>query len=87
MKVALIPAFDIDAAEATLPRQITLKYYDAILEGFFARVFSHPNKPYSAPLVAGQKRTIFVKAMGFYAAQRKQGFNGTPNWRFPGGWK
>lgn len=86
VKVALIPAFDIDATASTLPRQIVLKYYDAILEGFFARVYAHPNKPYSAPLVATQKRTAFVKAMGFYAAQRKLGFNGTPNWRFPGGW-
>lgn len=86
VKVALIPAFDIDPTETTLPRQIMLKYYDAIMEGFLARVYEHPNKPYSAPILAAQKRQVFVKAMGFYTAQRKGGYNGTPNWRFPSGW-
>lgn len=87
VKVALIPAFTIDAAEQTLPRQITLKYYDAIMEGFLARVYEHPNKPYSAPLLAQQKRKVFIKAMGFYAAQRKGGYNGTPSWQYPLGWR
>jgi hypothetical protein len=48
VKVALMPALDIDADDDTLPRQITLKYYDAILNGFLARMYAHPNKPYSA---------------------------------------
>ncbi len=87
VKVALIPAFDIAADTATLPRQILLKYYDAIMDGFYARVYEHPNKPYSAPLLAVAKRKRFVASMGFYTAQRKKGYNGTPNWRFPGGWR
>lgn len=80
--VALIPAFDTEQ----LPRQITLKYYEAIVNGFLARMYNHPNKPYSAPAAAGGHRQAFVSAIGYYAAQRKQGYNGAPNWRFPVGW-
>lgn len=80
--VALIPAFDANA----LPRQITLKYYDAIVQGYLARVYNHPNKPYSAPMLAGQQRASFLKAIGFYAAQRKQGYNNSQAWAFPSGW-
>ena len=87
IKVALIPAFDINAADDTLPRQITLKYYDAILNGFLARMYAHPNKPYSAPMAASQLRHNFLRAIGYYAAQRKAGYNGSPNWNFPRGWK
>lgn len=86
VKVALIPAFDIDATEDELPRQIVLKYYDSIMDGFLARMYEHPNKPYSNPALAQQKLTRFGASMGFYIAQRKKGFNGAPNWRFPGGW-
>lgn len=84
--VALIPAFDINADANTLPRQITLKYYDAIIQGFLARMYAHPNKPYSAPMVAQQLRHNFLRAIGFYAAQRKGGYNGSQNWGFPNGW-
>ncbi len=87
VKVALIPAFAIDPAAETLPRQILLKYYDAIMDGFLARVYAHPNKPYSAPLSATDHRKRYSAAMGFYTAQRKKGYNGTPNWRYPGGWR
>jgi len=87
VKVALMPSFDLDATENVLPRQIVSKYYDAIMDGFLARMYGHPNKPYSAPILATSKRTSFVTSMGFYAAQRKRGYNGTPNWRYPGGWK
>ena len=80
--VALVPAFDTEL----LPRQITLKYYEAIVNGFLARMYNHPNKPYSAPAAAGGHRVAFVSAIGYYAAQRKQGYNGAPNWRFPVGW-
>lgn len=80
--VALIPAFDTEL----LPRQITLKFYEAIVNGFLARMYNHPNKPYSAPSAAGGHRVAFMSAIGYYAAQRKQGYNGAPNWRFPIGW-
>lgn len=80
--VALIPAFDA----TDLPRQISLKYYDAIVEGYLARVYGHPNKPYSAPLLAGAMRTSFVRRIGYYMAQRKQGWNNSQAWNFPVGW-
>lgn len=82
VRCALIPAFDTEV----LPRQITLKYYDTIVDGFLARMLAHPNKPYSQAASAATKRASFVKSIGFYAAQRKQGYNGAPNWRFPRGW-
>lgn len=85
--VALKPAADIDASQNTLPRQIILKYYDAIMEGFLARMYEHPNKPYSAPATAQQKRHNYLRAIGYYAAQRKQGYNGTQNWVYPQNWR
>lgn len=87
VNAALIPAFDVDPAELTVPRQVLLKYYDAIEEGFLARMYGQPNKPYSAPALAMQKRHNFVRAIGFYIAQRKGGYNGAPNWNYPRGWK
>jgi len=81
--VALIPAFDA----TDLPRQITLKYYDALVSGYLSRVYKHPNKPYSAPAVAGEHRTIFLRAIGYYIAQRKQGFNNAQSWVYPRGWQ
>ena len=87
VEVALMPAFDIDADQTTLPRQVLLKYYDAIMEGFFARMYAHPNKPYSAPMVAGQKRHNFLRVIGYYAAQRKTGYNGSQNWGYPQNWR
>ena len=76
---ALIPAFDATA----LPRQVTLKYYDALVTGYLARVYLHPNKPYSAPALAGQQRHIFLRQIGYHLAQRKQGFNNSQQWTFP----
>jgi hypothetical protein len=87
VKVALIPDFAIDPNADTLPRQVVLKYYDAICEGFLARMYGQPNKPYSAPVLGQQKRHNFLRAIGFYAAQRKQGYNQSQNWQFPRGWR
>ena len=81
--VALIPAFDATA----LPRQITLKYYDALVTGYLSRVYKHPNKPYSAPALAGEQRHIFLRAIGYYIGQRKQGFNNAQSWVYPRGWQ
>lgn len=87
VQVALIPAFGVDPATNTLPRQILLKYYDAIEEGFLARMYAHPNKPYTAIQLGQQKKHNFLRACGYYAAQRKNGYNGSPNWKYPTGWK
>lgn len=81
--IACIPAFDTEQ----LPRQITLKYHDAIQDGFLARMLDQPSKPYSDPGKAMQLRHNFLRAIGYYAAQRKKGYNNAPNWRFPPGWK
>ncbi len=82
----LIPAFDIDVNDLTLPRQITLKFYDAILNGTLARLYMHPNKPYSQPVLGTKLRHNFLRQIGYYAAQRKKGFNNSQMWRFPSGW-
>lgn len=87
VQVAVSPSLNIDAGDTTLPRQIILKYYDAIEAGFLARLYNHPNKPYSSPMEGKSKRTEFVKAIGYYAAQRKNGYNGAPNWGYPSGWR
>lgn len=82
VQVALIPSF----SAIDLPRQITLKYYDAIVEGYLARVYMHPNKPYSAPMLAGSMRHSFLRRVGYYMAQRKQGNNNSQDWNYPRGW-
>lgn len=90
VEVALSPLLDIssyDTAQNIFPRQIIMKYYDAIMQGFLARMYGHPNKPYSAPAVAGQLRHNFLRAIGYHAAQRKTGYNNSQNWRFPTGWR
>lgn len=86
-RVALMPAFTIDPAQQELPRQLIKKYYDAVMQGFLARLYAHPNKPYSAPIEAKALRHNFLRAIGFYAAQRKNGYNGAPNWGYPRGWR
>lgn len=85
-KVALIPADGTDPTQNVLPRQIELKYYEAIRSGFLARMFGQPYKPYSDPAKAKENETKFRMAIGFYAGQRKTGYNGAQNWRYPLGW-
>lgn len=80
--VALTPKLDA----TTFPRQITSKFYDALREGFLARMYSHPNKPYSAPAVAFQLRHNFRRRIGYYIAQAKQGYVDAQAWTYPGGW-
>lgn len=81
--VALMPSWTATA----LPRQVTDLYYDAIIDGYLARVYKHPNKPYSAPLLATDHRKKFLASIGFYMAKRKQGFNNSQQWVYPGGWQ
>ena len=85
--VGLMPALNIDVTDTTLPRQITLKYHDAIVNGTLARLYMHPNKPYSQPVHGTQLRHNFLRSIGYYAAQRKKGYNNTPQWSFPRGWR
>lgn len=80
--VALTPKMDA----TTFPRQVTSKFYDAIVEGFLARMYMHPNKPYSAPALGMQMRGNFKRRIGYYLAQAKTGYNNSQVWGFPGGW-
>lgn len=70
-----------------LPRIAAIKFYDAILEGFLARVFRHPNKPYSAPETAMRHRKSFIMQCGRFKGQANQGYVQAQNWAFPGGWR
>jgi hypothetical protein len=81
--VALTPKIDA----TTFPRQIATKFYDALREGFLARMYAHPNKPYSAPIVAQQMRHNFRRRIGYYIAQAKQGYNDAQAWSYPVGWR
>jgi len=69
-----------------LPRVAALKYYDAILEGFLARVLMHPTQPYSDPTTAQLHRRNFLTWCGRYMAQAKQGYVQAQNWSYPQGW-
>lgn len=77
--VALTPKQSVDH----LPRIAATKHYDAILDGFLARVWSHPKKPYSDPAGAAERRLRFVSAIGRYAGEAKQGYAGAQSWSFP----
>jgi hypothetical protein len=80
--VAMTPKISVEH----LPRVAEIKYYDAIMDGFLARMYEQPNKPYSAGMLAVQKRRSFNAWIARYAGQAKQGNVGAQNWRFPGGW-
>lgn len=84
--VALMPPIDAAAVGAEFPRQFELKWYQAIVNGFLARMYMHPSEPYSDPVIGAKLRTRFRYQIGYYAARRKQGYNHSPMWRFPGGW-
>lgn len=80
--VALTPKISVEH----LPRVAEIKYYDAILDGFLARMFMHPNKPYSSLTLAQAKRKSFNSWIGRYAGQAKQGNINAQNWVYPSGW-
>jgi hypothetical protein len=69
-----------------LPRVAAIKFYDAILDGFLARMYIHPNKPYSAPSLARTHRAKFLSEIGRIRGEAKRGFSGAPAWRYPLGW-
>jgi hypothetical protein len=81
--VALTPKQSVEH----LPRVAAIKFYDAILEGFLARVLRHPNKPYSSPATAVLHRRSFLNWCARYTGQAKQGFSNAQAWSFPQSWK
>lgn len=80
--LALTPKLDA----TNFPRQIQNYYYDAIIEGFLSRMYMHPEKPYSNPQLGMMARTNFRRRIGYYNAQAKAGYNGSPAWGYPRGW-
>lgn len=81
--VALTPKVTVEH----MPRVAEIKYYDAILDGFLARMHAHPNKPYSSSAMYAMRRRNFNHWIGRYAGQAKQGNAGAQNWSFPSGWR
>ena len=80
--VALTPKTTVEH----LPRIAEIKFYDAILDGFLARMYMHPNKPYSSPQLAAAKRQNFNHWIGRYMGQAKGGYITAQNWSFPPSW-
>jgi hypothetical protein len=81
--VALTPKQSVEH----LPRIAAIKFYDAIREGFLARMLMHPNKPYSQPAVAQLHRRNFMSQIGRYMGQAKQGYVQAQAWQYPQGWQ
>lgn len=84
--VAVMPLFSASATGAAFPRQFESKWYDAILDGFLARMYMHPRKPYSQPVMGSRMEKHFSQLIGYYAAQRKKGYNNSQQWSHPLGW-
>jgi hypothetical protein len=84
---AVTPDMNISSSATAVPRQVEYMYYDAIMNGFLSRMYMQPNKPYTNPVLGQQLRHNFLRQIGYYSAQRKKGYNGTPAWTYPNnGW-
>jgi len=70
-----------------LPRIAAIKFYDAIREGFLARCYMHPNKPYSSPAMGQVLRRNFIAQCGRYMGQAKQGYVQAQSWSYPQSWR
>lgn len=77
--VALKPKLTVN----TMPRIASRHHYDALLDGFLGRVYSHPSKPYSNPTLAAYHLKRFQSAIGKYKAQANLGYAGGQSWAFP----
>ena len=86
VEVALNLKEDPSPFDRAFPSLVKERWYDTIKHGFLARLYEHPSKPYSQPMMAERYRRKFLADIGYYAAQRKKGMNNTPNWRYPSGW-
>lgn len=79
-------ALTVKESATALPRLAGQVHYDVIMDGFMARVFAHPKKPYSSPVDAAARRTKFIASIGYWRSQAKLGYAPTQPWRFPSGW-
>lgn len=69
-----------------LPRIAAIKFYDAILDGFLARMYMQPNKPYSQPQLGVERRRSFVAAISRFKGLARQGFVQAQDWAYPASW-
>lgn len=79
IRAILIPT---DTAD-TLPDFSYSKHYDALLDGVLGRLYGHPAKPYSNPVLAEYHLRRFRDAIATAAAEQKQGGFAGQNWQFP----
>lgn len=80
--VALTPKTTVEH----LPRIAEIKFFDAIMDGFLARMYAHPGKPYTDKAEAKDRRRAFNHWIGRYMGQAKQGYISAQNWSFPPSW-
>lgn len=80
LRVALKPKPTVEQ----VPMIAQTHFYDAILTGVLYRLMSQPAKPYTNLELAVYNEKRFRSYIGEYAARAKTGFNGAPNWVFPG---
>lgn len=77
--VALTP----NLTSLVLPDIADTLFRDALLDGVLARLYAHPAKPYSNPLLAQHHAQRFRAAMGNYTGRAKTGQTGVAPWQFP----
>jgi hypothetical protein len=77
--VALTPKQSV----SHLPRIAQTLHYDALKDGYLGRVYSHPAKPYSNPVLGQYHLQRFRAAIGSFAGLAKTGYADAPQWRYP----
>lgn len=66
-----------------LPRIAQTHFYEALRDGVLQRLFAHPSKPYSNPLLAQYHGQRFRNSIALYAGQAKKGFANAGSWAYP----
>ncbi len=79
LEVALTPKQSV----THLPRIAQTHFYEALLSGVLNRVYAHPSKPYSNPILADYHGKKFRNAIAYYAGRAKNGFAGGGTWCYP----
>jgi len=77
--VAFTPTLDATG----LPEIASTLHREALFDGVLGRLFSHPAKPYSNPLLGQYHLKRFRSAIAGYAAKAKGGLVDAPSWCFP----
>lgn len=77
--VALTPTL----TTTSLPDIASTLHREALLDGLLGRLYAHPAKPYSNPLLAQHHMKRFRNHIGAYAAKAKMGNANAPSWCFP----